>query len=298
MGSHSDSGCLISVVAKFLLPMRAPDRLEIVAGIKPFRNVADALAQCLAVTQISRAREHVDLGTGVVDVILARDLEASEGKKTGQRIAEHGAAAVADMHRPGRIGRNIFDVDWHAAADVASAVVGPKPHGSAQRVDPGTRLEREIDEARARNFGLPTMRSSARSFAAIASASSRGFLPASLASTIAAFVAASPWLGSRGGSTVTRDRSMPAGNAPAANQFIDRAADAREKLGENVFCNHERAARLTQFRGRVKEPAMLGKRVAVGHAGDEIGDAARPRGVVEAGEPFCHSAGKSPRCAL
>ena len=81
------------------------------------------------------------------------------------------------------------------------------------------------------------------------------------------------------------------------DQRIGRAVDAREKLGEDAFCNHERAARLTQFGGRVKEPAMLGERVAVGHAGYEIGDASRPRDVVEAGEP-CHSSGKSPECAL
>jgi hypothetical protein len=45
---------------------------------------------------------------------------------------------------------------------------------------------------------------SAASFAAIASASSRGFPPASLASTMAALVANSPCAGSRGGSTVMR----------------------------------------------------------------------------------------------
>ena len=51
------------------------------------------------------------------------------------------------------------------------------------------------------------IRSSARSFSATSSASSRGFLPASLASTIAALVAMSPWVGSRGGSTTTREGS-------------------------------------------------------------------------------------------
>ena len=43
-------------------------------------------------------------------------------------------------------------------------------------------------------------------------------------------------------------------------------------------------ARLTQFRGRVKKPRMLGERIAVGHAGDEIGDAARAAGLIGIGE--------------
>ena len=52
------------------------------------------------------------------------------------------------------------------------------------------------------------------SSAASVSASSRGFTPAGLASTIAALVAKSPWLASRGGSTVTFRRSSPPGSAP------------------------------------------------------------------------------------
>jgi hypothetical protein len=45
------------------------------------------------------------------------------------------------------------------------------------------------------------------SSAAIFSARSRGFMPTSLASAIAALVARSPWLASRGGSTTMRLRS-------------------------------------------------------------------------------------------
>jgi len=46
---------------------------------------------------------------------------------------------------------------------------------------------------------------SPRNLAAIASANGRGFVPASLASTIAALVAMSPCALSRGGSTTMRD---------------------------------------------------------------------------------------------
>ena len=62
------------------------------------------------------------------------------------------------------------------------------------------------------------------------------------------------------------------------------AVNAIKDFGENVLCRHENNVQefavcraLTQFRGRVKEPAVFGERVAVGHAGDEIGDAARAR---------------------
>jgi hypothetical protein len=58
--------------------------------------------------------------------------------------------------------------------------------------------------------------SSRRSFAAIASASARGLLPAPLARTMAALVAMSPCALSRGGSTTMRDWSIPAGSTPSA----------------------------------------------------------------------------------
>jgi hypothetical protein len=76
---------------------------------------------------------------------------------------------------------------------------------------------------------------SARSLPAMASASSRGFLPASLASTMAALVAMSPWAASRGGSTTTRDWSIPAGNSPAAAS-ASLAARTRSRTSAKMFC--------------------------------------------------------------
>src|SRR5262245_47224608 len=125
-------------------------------------------------------------------------------------------------------------------------------------------------------------RSSPRSFAAIASANARGFAPASLASTMAALVAMSPCALSRGGSTTMRDWSIPAGSTPSATS-ASLAARTLSKTAAKTFwslivsvCAWWR--RLTQFRGRVKKPRVLRQRVAVGHAGDEIGDVARARG--------------------
>ena len=117
---------------------RRADRLQIIARIKPFGNGADVFAERLAVAQERRAREHIDLRAGIVDVVFARDLEAGESQQIGERIAEHRAAAMADMHRPGRIGRDIFDIDRLARADVAAAVIGAGADdvGAAPRARP------------------------------------------------------------------------------------------------------------------------------------------------------------------
>ena len=157
LGAHDGKPFGLGLLCQRVFVLRGEcgtDRLEIIAGIQAFGNRTDVLAERLAVAQIGRAREHIDLGAGVVDVIFARYLETGEGEQVRQRIAEHGAAAMADMHRPGRIGRDIFDVDRNAAADVAHAVSRAQLHRAAQRRDPGGGLEREIDEARAGDVDL------------------------------------------------------------------------------------------------------------------------------------------------
>src|SRR5262249_21899953 len=124
-------------------------------------------------------------------------------------------------------------------------------------------------------------RPSPRSFAAIASANGRGFVPASLASTMAALVAMSPCALSRGGSTTMRDWSIPAGSTPSATSaFV--AARTLSRTAAKMFLSLIGSRRLTQFRGRVKKPRVLDERVAIGHAGDEIGDVARARGRIAA----------------
>ena len=134
------------------------DRLEIVAGIKPFGNFADLLAQRFAIAQIGRAGERIDLGAGVVDIVFARHGKAGEGKKIGERIAEHGAAAMADMHGAGRVGRHILDVHGFAFADGALAIGGALLQHHAQHTRPECRGECQIDEARPRDLDFVDMR--------------------------------------------------------------------------------------------------------------------------------------------
>ena len=100
---------------------RRADRLQVLAGIQPFGDRGDGLAQRLAVAQVDRAGELVDLGAGVVDVVLARDGEAGLLEQRRQRVADHGAAAMADMHRPGRVGRDVLDIDRRAACPIVES---------------------------------------------------------------------------------------------------------------------------------------------------------------------------------
>src|SRR5262249_26505529 len=123
--------------------------------------------------------------------------------------------------------------------------------------------------------------SSSRSFAAIASANARGLAPASLARTMAALVAMSPCALSRGGSTTMRDWSIPVGSTPSATSAFVAARTLSRTAAKTFWALMAVFVRwrpLTQFRGRVKKPRVLRQRVAVGHAGDEIGDVARARG--------------------
>src|SRR3954467_15246406 len=130
--------------------------------------------------------------------------------------------------------------------------------------------------------------SSRRSFSAIFSASSRGLALASRASTIAALVAMSPCAASRGGSTTTREKSVPAGQSPslasAAHTACTRANTAAKRcFGEGLS---DMGRRLTQIRGRVKKPLVLDQRKAVGHPRDEIANSSGTLGRGLAAGPF------------
>src|SRR5262249_40689423 len=158
--------------------------------------------------------------------------------------------------------------------------------------------------------------------APMASARSRGFLPASFASTMAALVAMSPCAASRGGSTTMRDWSIPAGSMPsaisarlaartwsstAAKMFWSLMVNRTFGSGRLTYFPRQVKAKArylqpsgkpatlarvsvppgrgygiasTQLRRRLKQSRVLDERIAVGHPGNEIGDAAQPRGLV------------------
>ena len=131
---------------------RGADRHQIIARVHALGDVADVLAQRLAVAQVDRAGERVDLRAGVVDVIFAGDFKAARFEQAGERVADHRAAAMAHVQRPGRVGRDIFDVDPLALADRRAAVGVAFAEDRAKLVAPGIGRELEVDEARPRHL--------------------------------------------------------------------------------------------------------------------------------------------------
>ena len=156
-GPHDRQPALLGEVEEALAVLggqRRADRLQVIARIESVRDGADVLAERLAVAEIGRAGEHVDLRAGVVDVVFAGDLVAGEGEEVGERIAEHGATAMADMHRPGRIGRDILHVDGRAGALSRSAEAVPVGEDGAQNLVEDAFLQGQVDEARTGDLDL------------------------------------------------------------------------------------------------------------------------------------------------
>src|SRR6185312_9517631 len=97
--------------------------------------------------------EPVDLRTVVVEVVFAHHVGALRRQQPPQGVADGGPARTADVDRPGRVGRDEFQVD---------VVPGQRP-GVAVRLagvddvvdDLGLRrrLEAHVDEARAGHLG-------------------------------------------------------------------------------------------------------------------------------------------------
>ena len=124
------------------------DRLQVVARIEPFGDSADVLTQRLAIAQVRRTREDIDLATGIVDVIFADDLVAGEFKQLRQCIADHGTAAVTHVHRACRIGRHIFHVYRLSGTDLRTAVSLTQPRNCFRFAQPGLVRQPQVDEAR------------------------------------------------------------------------------------------------------------------------------------------------------
>ena len=136
-----------------LLRQGLADRLQVVARIKPVGN-CDLFAQRLAVAQECRARQNVHLAAGIVDVILARDVIAREGKKVRERVAEHGAATMPDVHRSGRIRRHVLDVELAAVAPRACTILHTALQDGAHQIVPDAGLERDVQKPRPRDLDL------------------------------------------------------------------------------------------------------------------------------------------------
>ncbi len=224
------------------LDQRRAGRLQIVAWIEPGRDLADCFAERLAIAQMSRAGEHVDLGAGIVDVVFAADVEAGLDQQIGQHVAEHGAAGVADMHRPGRVGRDIFDIDPGALPCRRIAVTrAGREHVAQPRMPEPCQNPSARRQFRKPGPAIETSVTASwlLSASASSSATARGAIPAGFDSTSAALVETSPCAGSRGGSTVTRLKSSPDGSLPAVSSRARLAAiSARKYVNRFIRPNH------------------------------------------------------------
>ena len=215
---------------------------------------------------------------------------------------------MADMHRTGRVGGHVFDIDLCTVADGAVPILPSSMQNGAQRLDPGGRLERQIDEARARHLDLVD----------------KGVGPQAIADCISKLARLlAGILGQHHGGIgrhvavigIARrldyhTRLVDAGRQhPGRHQGSVGGPHLVENSGKNVLIGHTFGlgvlARVTQicdqvkarspppfsaepvskmllpqFRRPLEQPLMLDQSVAVGHPGDEIGGGAQPGGFV------------------
>ena len=269
---------------------RLADRLEVVAGVEAIGDRADVLAQSLAVAEVRRAGQNVDLAAGVVDVIFARRLAAGKDQQAGEGVAEYRAPRMTDVHRPGRVGAHVFNVDrplraWRPGPE-AHALGEDRP----QNLVVDLRLQHDIDEARPRGLGAQHVR-----FAREVRSEAYG-----QGARVRAGLLGFPRIDHRRIGREIAVGRLPrrlddeaaeieaAGQCSASNPFLEQPGDARLKVGEYVHLVHavdasapEKRAPLSQLGGAVKKTGVLGDREPVGHAGDVVGD--RPRALALAG---------------
>ena len=99
-----------------------------------------------------RPGENIDLCARVIHIIFARHIVADLAQQRRKNIADHRPAGMPDMHRSGRIGGDIFDIDRLAATDIRIAVGNAPTQNAPHLFLPGRRLEPQVHEARSRDF--------------------------------------------------------------------------------------------------------------------------------------------------
>ena len=126
---------------------------EIFTGIKAGGNFTNVRPQSFLVAQKGRARDRINLGTGIVDVVFGADVIASYFQKCRQGIAKHSTPAMADMQGAGGVCRDILYVCLDALAQFGTAVTVAQLQNRVQNFRPEGFLEAQIDEAGAGDFG-------------------------------------------------------------------------------------------------------------------------------------------------
>ena len=96
--------------------------------------------------------ERIDLRSGIVDVIFPRHRIARRFQQAGQRIPDDRAPAMPHVHRPGRVGRHIFNIDPLPGAECRPAITVATLQDGPQFVTPQPIVEPHVDEARPGNL--------------------------------------------------------------------------------------------------------------------------------------------------
>ena len=105
------------------------------------------------IPQPDAERENIHLPTRVIDVVLTQRIVACSTQYSCKGVTISRAAAVPDMQRPGRVGRNKFDHDFLAGSGVTGAVGRFAQTDLAGQSVEGGRRQKQIDKTRARYFG-------------------------------------------------------------------------------------------------------------------------------------------------
>ncbi len=128
------------------------DGLKIVAGVETFRDLADVFAEFLAVSEVQRPGEGIDLRARIVEIIFLRYAETRRLEHPRKAVPDHGAAAMADVQRPGRVGRHIFDVHPLVLACLGEAVTLAFSQDCPKLITPRVRRQPKVDEAGPRHL--------------------------------------------------------------------------------------------------------------------------------------------------
>ncbi|MNC84465.1 hypothetical protein D3C83_00210 [compost metagenome] len=115
---------------------------------------SDRGAAQLEVAQPGRQHKDVHLPAGVVDVVLAGDVKARRGEHIGKARSISRAASMADMQRPGGIGRYELDLHPLVPAERESAVSCARLQDTVDHQLLVRVLQEQVDEPRSRDFGL------------------------------------------------------------------------------------------------------------------------------------------------
>ncbi len=128
------------------------------------RELADVRAPCSRPRATSRpsatastlSAKSRDLVAEVVDVVLARDAVARRLEQARDGVAEDGAARVADVQRPGRVGAHELEVDALAGRAGARPYAGARAEDRARAPRGAPRgCSAQVHEAGPRDLGAP-----------------------------------------------------------------------------------------------------------------------------------------------